>query len=82
MLGEPLLPWTCLVRLVFACALQENVLLDSQGHVKVTDFGLAKDNMSDDVRTNSFIGTMECASLSCRLQQDDSQMVVSISRLF
>ena len=47
--------------------LQENVLLDSDGHIKVTDFGLAKPGLSDDVRTNSFIGTMEVgfpASLS------------------
>lgn len=39
----------------------ENVLLDKEGHIKITDFGLAKANMSDqeEQRTNSFIGTME-----------------------
>ena len=41
------------------CTLQENLLLDADGHIKITDFGLAKANMSDDSRTNSFIGTME-----------------------
>lgn len=38
----------------------ENVLLDSEGHIKLTDFGLAKQQMdSEQARTNSFIGTME-----------------------
>jgi serine/threonine protein kinase len=34
----------------------ENLLLDSDGHIKITDFGLAKANMSDEARSNSFIG--------------------------
>ena len=37
----------------------ENVLLDAAGHVKVTDFGLAKGGMSDEPRANSFIGERE-----------------------
>ena len=35
------------------------MLLDSEGHIKVTDFGLSKGNMTEGERTNSFIGTME-----------------------
>lgn len=45
--------------MLFVLFLQENVLLDSDGHIKITDFGLAKGNMSNGERTNSFIGTME-----------------------
>mmetsp|Transcript_13388 Transcript_13388/g.37978 ORF Transcript_13388/g.37978 Transcript_13388/m.37978 type:complete len:586 (+) Transcript_13388:329-2086(+) len=37
----------------------ENILLDSDGHVKITDFGLSKKNIDDETRTNSYIGTME-----------------------
>ena len=34
----------------------ENVLLDSNGHCKLTDFGLAKKNVFDDIN-KSFLGT-------------------------
>ena len=37
----------------------ENILLGADGHVVVTDFGLAKSDMEhDDSRTNSLVGTM------------------------
>lgn len=36
----------------------ENILLDSEGHVKLTDFGLAKE-VDDSNRSNSMCGTVE-----------------------
>ncbi|CAG9467248.1 unnamed protein product [Pedinophyceae sp. YPF-701] len=36
----------------------ENILLDSTGHIKLTDFGLAK-TLQTGERSNSFIGTLE-----------------------
>ena len=37
----------------------ENILLDTEGHVKVTDFGLSKGDVTDEARTNSMCGTIE-----------------------
>jgi serine/threonine protein kinase len=36
----------------------ENILLDQEGHVKLTDFGLAK-HLNSDVKTSTFCGTSE-----------------------
>lgn len=36
----------------------ENILLDSNGHVVLTDFGLCKENLYD-ATTNTFCGTAE-----------------------
>ncbi|KAL4102363.1 hypothetical protein PRIC1_006108 [Phytophthora ramorum] len=40
----------------------ENVLLDAQGHVKLADFGFAKQDMSPSQRTYSFCGSPEYLS--------------------
>lgn len=35
----------------------ENILIDSEGHIKLADFGLAKENVSNDKTTTSFCGS-------------------------
>ena len=37
----------------------ENVLINSDGYIKITDFGLSKENISDNSSAKSFCGTPE-----------------------
>uniref|UniRef100_A0A671U522 non-specific serine/threonine protein kinase n=1 Tax=Sparus aurata TaxID=8175 RepID=A0A671U522_SPAAU len=37
----------------------ENILLDSEGHIVLTDFGLSKEFLEEEERTYSFCGTIE-----------------------
>ncbi|KAI9237009.1 MAG: kinase-like domain-containing protein [Podila humilis] len=37
----------------------ENILLSSQGHIVLVDFGLCKQNVTEDERTHTFCGTTE-----------------------
>ena len=37
----------------------ENILIDSEGHVKVADFGLSRPDMSEEALAYSFCGSPE-----------------------
>ena len=39
--------------------LPPSILLDSEGHIKLTDFGLSKESIFDEKKTYSFCGTVE-----------------------
>nr|CAH8849522.1 unnamed protein product [Trichobilharzia regenti] len=53
----------------------ENVLLDHEGHVKLTDFGLSKERVDRDNLTHTFCGTIEYMAPEILLRQGHGRAV-------
>ncbi|KAA0194032.1 Ribosomal protein S6 kinase beta-1 [Fasciolopsis buskii] len=53
----------------------ENVLLDIEGHVKLTDFGLSKERVDRDHLTHTFCGTIEYMAPEILLRQGHGRAV-------
>ncbi|VDP90485.1 unnamed protein product [Echinostoma caproni] len=53
----------------------ENVLLDIEGHVKLTDFGLSKERVDRDNLTHTFCGTIEYMAPEILLRQGHGRAV-------